>query len=156
MEPFGGPHLDGGHRVLVGFDRHPASHRALQVAIDLAVTIHAQLFVLHVIDLQDYPIDPDSADWDGSAEQTIAQERREAEAMLADSTLEWVFDTARDEPAHALAQAAHDLDVLFIIVGASRRGLGARLLHGSVPEALVRKQRKPVLVVPAAAPNPVE
>ncbi len=156
MEPFSGPHLEGGHRVLVGFDRHPASHRALQVAIDLAATIRAKLFILHVIDLQDYPIDPDSADWESSAEQTIAQERREAEAMLSGCSVDWFYDTARDEPAHALAKAAHDLDALFIIVGASRRGLGARLLHGSVPEALMRKQRKPVLVVPEGLPSPVD
>jgi nucleotide-binding universal stress UspA family protein len=35
------------------------------------------------------------------------------------------------------------------VVGASGRGLAQRLRHGSVPQKLVRRQRRPVLVVPA-------
>jgi nucleotide-binding universal stress UspA family protein len=143
-------HLRGSNRLLVGYDRHPASHHAVIVAADLARALGASLQVLHVVDLDDYPIDPDSADFEVAAERTVEEERRYAEVLLAQSAVEWTYETARDDPAHALAKAAHDLDVLFIVVGASGRGLAQRLLHGSVPQTLMRKQPKPVLVVPAS------
>jgi nucleotide-binding universal stress UspA family protein len=57
------------------------------------------------------------------------------------------------DPTHWLAQVAHEVGALFIVVGASDRGLAQRLLHGSVPQALLRKLRKPVLVVPAQSPR---
>jgi nucleotide-binding universal stress UspA family protein len=142
-------HLSGSRRLLVGYDRHPASHRAVIVAADLAGVLAASLLVLHVIDLEDYPIDPDAADYELTADRTVAEERKHAESLLAHTTVDWTYETARDDPAHALAKAAHDQDVLLIVVGASGRGLAQRLLHGSVPQALTHKQRKPVLVVPA-------
>jgi nucleotide-binding universal stress UspA family protein len=142
-------HLSGSNRLLVGYDRHPASHHAVIVAADLAHALGASLLVLHVIDLEDYPIDPDAADYELAADRTVAKERQHAERLLSDATVEWTYETARDDPAHALAKLAHDYDVLMIVVGASGRGLAQRLLHGSVPQALARKQRKPVLVVPA-------
>lgn len=142
-------HLAGSNRLLVGYDRHPASHHAVIVAADLAHALGASLLVLHVIDLEDYPIDPDAADYEVAAARTVAQERQHAEGLLSQATVEWTYETARDDPAHALAKVAHDNDVLMIVVGASGRGLARRLLHGSVPQALTHKQRKPVLVVPA-------
>ncbi|HTW21113.1 MAG TPA: universal stress protein [Mycobacteriales bacterium] len=148
LEP---PHIDGPRRLLVGYDRHPASHRALVVAAALATALDATLVILHVVDLEDYPVDPDSEEWETAAKRTIDQERQEAAQLLASSRVQWAFETARDEPVHALARAAHDHDALFIVVGASGRGLAQRLLHGSVPQALLRKQRKPVLVVPSPA-----
>jgi nucleotide-binding universal stress UspA family protein len=141
--------LSGPRRLLVGFDQHPASHHAVTVAADLAAALGASLLVLHVIDLEDYPIDPDAGNYEASAQRTVAEERASAELLLSDATIEWTYDTVRDHPAHALASVAHDNDVLFIVVGASGRGLAQRLLHGSVPQELTRKQRKPVLVVPA-------
>jgi nucleotide-binding universal stress UspA family protein len=142
-------HLAGSNRLLVGYDSHPASHRAVIVAADLAHALGASLMVLHVIDLEDYPIDPDAADYEVTAARTVAEERVHAESLLSEARVEWTYETARDDPAHALAKIAHDNDVLLIVVGASGRGLAQRLLHGSVPQALTRKQRKPVLVVPA-------
>ena len=51
--------------------RHPASHVALHTAAALATNLQARLEVVHVIDLSDFPIDPDSADWDTAAEATL-------------------------------------------------------------------------------------
>jgi nucleotide-binding universal stress UspA family protein len=144
------PRFDRPRTLLVGYDQHPASHRAVVVAAALADALGATLLVLHVVDIEDYPIDPDSAEWEAEADRTIQRERLDAEQLLAGSTVEWTYETARGDPVPALATAAHEHDVMFIVVGASGRGLAQRLLHGSVPQSLVRKQRKPVLVVPAA------
>lgn len=154
MQPLSGSdpeplRIDGPRTVLVGYDRHAASHRALIVAAGLARALAATLVVLHVVDVEDYPVDPDSDDWETAAKRTIDEERHDAERLLADAGVQWTFETARDEPVRALARSADDHDALFIVVGASGRGVAQRLLHGSVPQALLRKQRKPVLVVPA-------
>jgi nucleotide-binding universal stress UspA family protein len=135
-------------RLLVGYDQYPASHQAVQFAAGLARVLGASLLLVHVIDLADYPIDPEAATWESASVDRLLAERRQAETLLTGSGIEWNYRIVRDDPAHALAQVAHEIDALFIVVGASGRGVAQRLLHGSVPQTLLRKQRKPVLVVP--------
>jgi nucleotide-binding universal stress UspA family protein len=135
--------------LLAGYDRHPASHEAVLVAADLTRVLGASLLLLHVIDLSDYPADPEAADRESASAGLLLAQRQAAADLLAGTGVEWGYRIAHDDPVHALAQAAYELDALFIVVGASGRGLARRLLHGSVPQTLVRCQRKPVLVVPA-------
>jgi nucleotide-binding universal stress UspA family protein len=52
----------------VGHCRDAASHAALEVAANLAVRLHAELHVVHCIDLSDYPIHPDAHDWEAQAQ----------------------------------------------------------------------------------------
>jgi nucleotide-binding universal stress UspA family protein len=140
-------------QLVVGYDQHSASHHAVLVAAALAQVLGAALLLVHVIDLADYPIDPDAATWETASVDTLLAERRQAETLLAGTSIEWNYRIVQDNPAHALAEVAHEVDALFIVVGASGRGLAQQLLHGSVPQALLRKQRKPVLVVPAQPPR---
>lgn len=63
-----------------------------------------------------------------------------------------MWAAARGVPADQLAMAASDLDVMFIVVGATGNNLVRRLTHGSVPQALFKHQPKPVLVVPGLPP----
>ncbi|MDX6585475.1 MAG: hypothetical protein QOI10_4659, partial [Solirubrobacterales bacterium] len=51
-------------QLVVGYSEDPASGSALAVAADLAGRLFAHLHVAHVIDLDDYPIDPDSPSWE--------------------------------------------------------------------------------------------
>jgi nucleotide-binding universal stress UspA family protein len=53
-----------GWPLVVGFDRDAVSRAALTVAADLAGRLAARLVVVHVVDLDDYPIDPEAADWE--------------------------------------------------------------------------------------------
>jgi nucleotide-binding universal stress UspA family protein len=137
--------------LLVGYDQHPASHQAVLVAAELARVLGAGVVLLHVIDLADYPADPEAAGWEAASARLLLAQRREAESLLAGTGVEWDYRIAQDDPAHAIAEAAQEVDALFIVVGASGRGLAQRLWHGSVPQMLVRRQRRPVLVVPAPA-----
>lgn len=139
----------GERYVVAGFDDHAASRSALTTASTLAVQLDASLVVVHVLDFDDYPADPDAADWDASAERQVAAERETAEQLLASAREPWSYHLAQGDPAFALAAAARELDAVFIVVGASGRGIPQRLLHGSVPQSLFRHQAKPVLVVPA-------
>lgn len=144
-------HDDGRARLLVGYDRHPASHHALLVAAGLAEALDAHLTVMHVVDLDDYPIDPDRADWEEAAEKQVALEQDYATTLLAGKPIRWSYHTTRGGPAEQLARAASDLDVLFIVVGATGKNLVRRLTRGSVPQSLVKYQPKPVLVIPEPA-----
>ncbi|HWC35504.1 MAG TPA: universal stress protein [Mycobacteriales bacterium] len=139
---------DGNARLLVGYDQHPASQQAVLVAARLAQSLDAHLTVLHIVDLEDYPVDTDRADWEEVADQQIALEREQASALLEDKPIRWSYATVRGRPAEELAKVASDLDVLFIVVGATGKSLVRRLTHGSVPQSLSTHQPKPVLVVP--------
>lgn len=53
--------------LVLGHARDRASRRALEVAAELAQLLTAHLHVVHGIDLDDYPIDPDASDWKNQA-----------------------------------------------------------------------------------------
>ena len=89
--------------LLVGIDRHPASHVALHTAAALATKLQARLEVVHVIDLSDFPIDPDSADWDTAAEATLNEQRRQVTLELAHFTGPWASHVRSGDPARILA-----------------------------------------------------
>lgn len=139
---------EGRNRLLAGYDRHPASRQAVLVAARLAEALDAHLTVMHVVDLDDFPIDPDRADWEEVAAEQVAAEQEAATALLQDKPIRWRYHTARGRPADELSRVASDLDVMFIVVGATEKNLIRRLVNGSVSQALTSHQPKPVLVVP--------
>ena len=141
--------------VVVGFDRDPASVRALGVAADLAERLGADVHVVHAVDLSDYPVDPDSATWDDDAAAALAVER-----ALADETLQgfgghWTYRAVRGEPADVIASVADDVDALLVVIGARREGAAAAISHlvgPSVSKGLLgHGSTRPVLVVPRSA-----
>lgn len=140
--------------LVVGYDRSPASQEAIRVAVDLATRLGAELHVLHVVDLHDFPIDPDSSDWEEQAQRTLEQERHQAEHLLAVCPGTWTYHIERGDPVRALTTLADDLHALLIVVGTRGGGLGSavqRLLDGSVSRRLVKGHCRPVLVVPQPA-----
>jgi nucleotide-binding universal stress UspA family protein len=139
--------------LLVGHDRHPASDCAVRVAVQLADLLHAHLHIVHVVTLEDYPIDPDGADWELGAARTLKEEGEAVTEMLADATVSWTYHERRGDPARCLEELARDYNVPFIIVGASTAGVVPHLIHGSVSRSLLHHRRTPVLVVPAPAPH---
>jgi nucleotide-binding universal stress UspA family protein len=137
--------------LVVGHCRDTASDHALAVAAELGHRLGAQLHVVHAVVLDDYPVDPDAADWDEQGEQALMDEREQVEAALARTDLPWSYQSCRGNPAIALAAAAAEHDALMIIVGTRGEGLRAavsRLIKPSVSHALIEHQHRPVLVVP--------
>jgi len=65
------------------------------VAADLAGALKATLLVLHVINIEDYPVDPDAVGWEADADKLIAEERRRVEDLLAATSLTWSYHTVR-------------------------------------------------------------
>ncbi|MFD5177674.1 universal stress protein [Nocardia sp. NPDC058379] len=146
-----GPTAAATHLV-VGYDRHRASDVALGVAIGLATRLGAHLHVVHVIDADDLPTDPDAADWERAVTETVERERAAACARLAELPGNWTYYARRGNPAHLLDALAETYDASMIVIGAPRHGLPSlieRLLGASVSAHLVHHAHRPVLLVPA-------
>ena len=147
------------HTTLVmGFDLSPGSQCALEVAADLACRLDAHLHVVHVVDLSDYPIDPDDANWEERAQEALAMEQETVRAALSSFEVFWTYHAWRGNPAALLIKVADEYDALMVVIGASREGLApavSHLLNPSVSRGLTgRRGRRPVLVVPGNAARP--
>jgi nucleotide-binding universal stress UspA family protein len=137
--------------LLVGHGRDPSSDHALVIAVDFARRLGARLHVVHAICLEDYPIDPDAADFEEQGAAAVAEERRHVEQLLADSPVPWTYEARRGEPAAVLTCAAIECNALAIVVGSRGEGLRralARLAAPSVSHGVISHQYFPVLVVP--------
>jgi nucleotide-binding universal stress UspA family protein len=140
-------------QLVLGHDHHPHSQNALSVSTELARRLQAQLHVVHGIDLSDYPIDPDAADWEQQAQRTLQDQRQQVAEALKDCDTGWTYHAGRGDPVRLLATVAAETDALMIIVGTRGEGPGkvvARIFAHSVSHGLIARQRRPVLVVPHA------
>jgi nucleotide-binding universal stress UspA family protein len=135
--------------LVAGYVPHPAGRAAVTTAALLAVRLGARLLVVHVVDLGDYPSDPDAADWEEHARTAVAQEHKQVEALLASVDVPWEFLTEHGDPAGRLLALAHERHALMIVVGMARPGLAAHLLEASVARRITRCTDRPVLLVPA-------
>lgn len=92
--------------LIVGYDEHPASRAALKFAAGLSRRLDAELNVIHVVTMHDYPIDPDNAEWEANGERELAAEREDARRILqAHGASRWTYDVLRGEPVRLLVEA---------------------------------------------------
>lgn len=143
-----------GAPLVVGFDRHPASAAALRFAASLAAHTGAELHVVHVVDVEDYPVDPDADDWEDRAAAAVERQRDQARRLLEDFPGPWTYHTARGEPAHAILALAEAAGADMILIGRPSRDLAARvgrILGDSVSARLVHHSPRPVVLVPPQA-----
>lgn len=134
--------------LVVGFDRHPSGQAAVTTAACLASRLGARLLVVHVVDLEDYPLDPDAADWEEYAEAAVAREREQVRALLTGFDVPWEFLAERGDPAGRLIALAAEYDALMIVIGLPRPGLAVHLLEASVARRVARRTDRPVLLAP--------
>jgi nucleotide-binding universal stress UspA family protein len=142
--------------VVLGHRAGPYGEVVLRHGADLATRLRAALHVVHVVDLSDYPIDPDSPDWEQQARQTLAAEQHDVESALADLPGSWTYHAAHGDPVALLRQVADSYDALMFIVGSrgeSAAHVISRLLgtRPSVSHGLIARSHRPVLVVPPHA-----
>ncbi|GAA4767070.1 universal stress protein [Actinomycetospora chibensis] len=142
--------------VVLGYRASPYGEAVLHHGADLAVRLGAALHVVHVVDLSDYPIDPDSPDWEQQAQKTLAAEQHDVESALADLPGSWTYHAAHGDPVALLRQVADHYDALMFIVGSrgeSAGGVISRLLgtRPSVSHGLIARTHRPVLVIPPHA-----
>lgn len=145
--------MDSTAHVVAGHDGHPAADAALDVAVDLATRLGAELHVVHSITIEDYGVDPDSEEFEDQHDRNVAQERETIERRLAGTEVAWTYHEEHGDPAARLAALADQLDALLIVVGSTHRGMFHQLTARSVPRRLVQMQKRPVVVVPEPSPT---
>ncbi|MGD9957652.1 universal stress protein [Pseudonocardia sp.] len=141
--------------LVVAYGHEPDGERVLLVAADLAAMIGARLHVVHVVDLRDYPADPDASDWEERAGGQVAEHRRRVDALLdaREPPPSRAQEVRRGDPVAEIAAVAGEQGAFMIVVGSRGEGVGAalsRLVDPSVSHGLIRRQHRPVLVVPPA------
>lgn len=137
--------------LVVGHDRSPASDLALRTAADLARRLQAQVHVVHAVNHGDYPVDPESSDFEADAQLALADQHARVEAALTDHCPGWTYHCRRGNAIDLIRRIAEDVDAYMIIIGSRGENFPAalsRLLDRSVSHNLIGQQNRPVLVVP--------
>ncbi|WP_018179405.1 universal stress protein [Jongsikchunia kroppenstedtii] len=136
--------------LIVGYDAHPASQAALGFAVWIGRDIGAKIHVVHVVDSDDLPVDPDSLDYDNELQAHLSTHRQVVAGMLG-SHDDWEYAAHGGLPASVLMNMAQRLHPAMIVVGRPQHGIGAMLEHalsGSVSRSLLHRAACPVVIVP--------
>lgn len=151
--------MPGVTRVLVPIDFSPSARAALEYATFLAGKFDAELTVLHVWEPPGYigpdtlallPVAAGQPGWD----QTRAEVARDVERFMTKAPARPKRLSIRieaGEPSDAILAAASDGGADLIVMGTHGRTGLARLLIGSVAEAVLRRSSCPVLTLRVAS-----
>ena len=137
--------------LVVGYMDDPEGTNALRFSIALANRLNADLHLVHVIDLRDFPLDPDQVDWEEGSVEILHHTKGHVRSELIGFAGEWTYQAVRGDPVKALRDHATLHDAFMVIVGTHGDHPGAglmRLFGGSVSRGLVRHLNRPILVVP--------
>jgi nucleotide-binding universal stress UspA family protein len=142
--------------ILVPVDGSEYSLRALDVAIDLAHRLDAEIVVCHVVDLikaaslssgEAQLVEECLEMLESDAQHIVDAAVKRASAMVAASSR-----VVEGSPVDEIQRLAAELQPIFVVIGShGRTGLN-RLIMGSVAEGVVRGSTVPVLIVPPARP----
>ena len=144
------------HHLLVPTDFSPDAERALDYAIALARTLHAQVTLLHVISAVYWA----TGEVPGALSATVLEELE----AIAQQSLEQALQRVRDaglegealvvhgSPFECIVAAARDQGIDLIVMGSHGRTGLRHVLLGSVAERVVRLAPCPVLVTRATPP----
>ncbi|MFW0787194.1 universal stress protein [Gordonia sp. CPCC 206044] len=144
--------------LVVGWDGKPDSTAAIRFAVDLAHRLTAHVHVVHIVDLDDMPIDPDAPDWGEQMQATIRGEAAAARELLDELAASWTYHSGHGDPAQLLATVADRYSALMVVIGSPRGGLLSYLdsmLRQSVAQQMIGHRKTPLLLVPADHPGDV-
>lgn len=143
--------------ILVPTDGSENSLAALDHAVLLADAFDATIHGLYVVNVT-Y-----AADFEGGLDGDAVYEAMEREGEEALETIETrcheagvdvVTDSLVGRPAHRITEYAEDADVDLVTMGTHGRSGVARLLLGSVTEAVLRRADRTVLTIPKGSEPP--
>lgn len=149
--------------VVVALDEPPEASEVLCRAADLARRLSTHLHVAHVRDLLapnllGVPaglggLPPPATHLAMDVEAAESDRVRESIAgELAGSGVDWTLHVGEGDPARIVAELADSVEAYCIVLGSRGEGFGAfleRLVRPSVTHALIRDQRRPVVVIPS-------
>ncbi|UYM06444.1 universal stress protein [Solicola gregarius] len=138
--------------LVVGYRQGATGKAALRYARWLADALGGHVHVVHVTELDDFPVDPDQLDWELEAERRLSTVRAEVETLLGDDDASsWSYEVAHGDPGDALADVARSRRAAMVVVAAhvdGRLGRLHRLVARSIARELFDRAACPVLVVP--------
>ncbi|UYO36389.1 universal stress protein [Bacillus zhangzhouensis] len=161
-------------RMVVAFDGHEDSKKALKKAIGLAKTLHAKLTVTYAHDGKagrqvfdaprlmtggayiggtvDFQTPPVYVPHDEQQNPLIFEDHTEevvaeARLILNEEQFEAAIEIVEGEPAEAIIEYAEEISADLIVMGARDQSRLKKMLFGSVSEKLSAKSDIPVLIV---------
>lgn len=139
--------MKGFRKIILATDFGPSSHRALDVAVDLAQQYGAELILVHAVEplIPPYPIAlmPEPGTFEGAARAALEAEAARVTAILPAERHEVLIGAAATAITDFAEREAADL----VVIGTHGRRGPSRWLVGSVAEKIVRASRIPVLTV---------
>lgn len=147
-------------KFLVPVDYSAGSRRALELAIELASPLGAELHVLHVWELMPHPpkgMRVQTPDGQSRLLSELIQSNAEAEmsdflaAVPFPSGVRATHTIESGEPSRRIVEAAREGGFDMIVMGAEGKGAVAQFVLGSVAERVLRHAGVPVVMVPRAA-----
>ena len=140
-------------RLLVALDLSKPTELIVEKVEELAKAMSAQVWILHNAepgpDVLEFRADPKTAR-DSLAEKFRSEHRQiqEIAKRLRKQGLEATALLVHGSAVETILKEAADLDVDMIVAGSHGRSAVFQLLVGSVSEGLLRKSRRPVLIIP--------
>ena len=92
----------GSTQMVLGWDLHPNSFAALRFAVVMAQRLDAHLHVVHVVDVDDLPIDPDAWNWEEQLDQRLTEDATTARTLLDQPTRIGLTTLHADDQAMSL------------------------------------------------------
>jgi nucleotide-binding universal stress UspA family protein len=147
-------------KFLVPVDYSAGSRRALDLALELAAPLGAELHVLHVWELMPHPpkgMRVQTPDGQSRLLTELIQSNAEAEMneflasvkLPSGVTVTHAIDSG--EPSRRIVEAAREGGFDMIIMGAEGKGALSQFVLGSVAERVLRHAGRPVVMVPRPA-----
>lgn len=140
-------------RILLALDLTGDTGRAFKVAVRLARSCEAELVLCHVFQpLLGLAMAPRASrlrmEVRDSRLEAVTRQLRTLERSVRRSRLKVSSQLVHGAPSEGVVHLARQAEVDLVVVGTHARKGVSRLLGGSVAEAILRRARCPVLVVP--------
>jgi nucleotide-binding universal stress UspA family protein len=141
--------------ILVPTDFSKYADAALQVAVDMAVTFDANIYLLHAVDNTisrksiDYGISYEEIKQieENSIAASTERLKKQAAAIIKNDKIKVVFDTKLGDPAEIILKEQKAKKVDLIVIASHGKSGIVRYLMGSVATKITKSAKCPVMLV---------
>jgi len=134
-------------KILVGVDGSAVSYRAVEVALDLASALNAEVTAVHVIPQLPADYVTLGVSLDINIDELDRKIMHEVRVMAYSRNVKLETKILRGRPSEVLASMAESENYDIIVLGCIGIGGAYRRLMGSVAAEVVNISKKPVLLV---------